>query len=346
MQKSTRRGGVITVIICILTTLILTGCKGPQEVVTIDGYVVTDGVYLVAQLEAYNAIYPDYYGSENFLAETDESGTPVTELIETETMNIIYKLAYANRNFDGAGKTLTEEQQSEFDFNFAYSYPQSADYLSQNGIGEQSYADYSLLLYKFDLLFTELYDNDGEKQPTNDEIAEFFGSTYTPITLIDVPLITAEYTTLAEDVTLEQHEIAQDIVNALEDGDTVEEVIEEYLPKALENASLAEYNAETPEEYYRDDLVSAENTTYSTEQFEQISAGSPGDTGTIENYYATSVYIIEEDDTEMIENDYRASLIYEMFFEEFEAMVFAEAAGYSIDIDSFATSYYSPKKVV
>ncbi len=346
MKLFTCRKGVVLLALCILTTFILTGCRGPQEVAVVDGYVVTDGVYLAAQLDAYSTVYSEYTGADDFIEGANEEGVSNLDLIADETMNVLYKLAYTNRNFDTAGKTLTEEQQQEFDFNLSYSFSQSEQYLAQNGIGEQSFTEMSLLLYKFDQLFSELYDNDGEKQPSNEEIVQYYADNYASIISINIPLIDINYAALTEELIAQQREIAQDMVDALSDGDELEEVIEEFLPNALTNAANDPFDAENIDQYYNEELVNDESYPYTSEQAAQILAEPSGAVGMVEDTSSITIYIVEEDDTEQIENDYRSSLIYEMFYEEFENDVYAEAEGYSVEMDDFAVGYYSPKNIV
>ncbi len=346
MNLNPCRKGVVALAFCILSAFVLTGCRGPQEVSVIDGYVVTDGVFLAAQLDAYTTVYNEYFGEEEFLDGANEEGVSNLDRIAEETMNILYKVAYANRNFDTADKTLTEEQQQELDFNLTYSYDQSGQYLADNGIGEQSYTELSTMLYKFDLLFSEMYDIDGEREPSDDEVAQYFADTYAPIISINIPLVDSSYAPLTEELLDEQGAIAEDMIAALSDGDDMEEVIKEYLPDALINAANEPFDAENITQYYNEELVSEESYSFTDEQIAQIQAESAGAVGMVEDTTSITVYIVEEDDNELIENDYRSSLIYEMFYDEFEAEVYAEAAGYTYEADDFAMNYYSPKNII
>ncbi len=341
MQKRNYKLAVVLVIV----GMIFSGCRGPQEVMTIGDVVVTPGLYLAAQYDAYQLVQSELGYAEDFLDQSYEDGTSARDKITEITDENLKKLAYAQVNFDDAGKTLTEEQQTLFDQNFSYGYEYSVDLFADNGIGEESYYNFSLGIYKFSLLFEDEYLGEGESAPTIEELADYFGDNYTPITRIDVPTITSSYTELSEEMLEEQKAIADHILAYLEDNDDFDAAVEEYMQAAVENAGNV-YSEGDPSQYYNEDFVGESSTLYTEEEIATISSQSPGTLGMLEQWDRIVIYRVDEDYEEIEDLEiYRESLTGEMFYDDFEADALEEASGYTITQDESARSYYSVDKV-
>ncbi len=181
--------------------------------------------------------------------------------------------------------------------------------------------------------------------PDIEELAEYYGNTYTPITRIDVSLLSTEYAPLEEAVIAEQKEIAEDILAALEDNEDFDAVVEEFIPKVYENTG-AVYTEDQPEQYYSDDLVSTDNTTYTAEDIELISSQEPGTVGMIETDDRIIIYRVNEDYEDISEIEvFSTTLTDEIYYDAFEDAAIEEASGYPTTSDTAARSYYSPSKV-
>ncbi len=333
-------------VVLVIVGLIFSGCRGPQDVMTIGDITVTPGLYLAAQYESYQLVRSELNGATDFLEQSYEDGTTAVDKISIDTIDNLKKVAYAKVNFDDAGKTLTEEQQTTFDQSFDYNYENNKEILAENGIGEESYYDFSLGIYKFTILFEDEYLGEGESAPTIEEIADYFGDKYTPITRIDVSTITSSYTELSEDLLEEQKALADHILTHLEENNDFDAAVEEFMPDVLENAGSV-YSEGTPSQYYNEDFVSEESTLYTAEDIATISAQSPGTFGTIEQWDRIVIYRVDEDYEEIEDLEiYRETLTGEMFYEEFEATALEEASSYNITQNDSALNYYSIDKVV
>ncbi len=341
MRKFNYKIAVVMVII----GLLLTGCQDSDPVVTIGESEFMPGVYLAAQLGAYYEVYADFSYNTDFLEDSYEDGTSATDKITMITDDYLKMIAYSKVHFDDAGKTLTEEQQIIFDQNFDYQYTGQEEFYSANGIGEDSFYSYLLGLEKFRALYEEQYYDEGESAPTLEEIAEYYGENYTPITRIEISTLSTDYSPLDETMIAEQRDIADDILAEIEENGDFDAAVEKFMPDAIANTG-SEYVEDNPGQYYREDIVNVENTTYSEEETATISAEQPGTVGILEQENGFIVYRVEEDYEDISEMEiYRDSMTDEMFYDEFEAAAIAEASGYETTHDTAARNYYSVDKV-
>ncbi len=342
MRKISYKVGVVLLV----ATMLLTGCKDTDPVVTIGDRSFMPGEYLAAQLDAYYEVYADFSYNSEFLTESYEDGTTAAAKISELTDNTLKQIAYAEINFDDAGKTLTEDQLLVFEQNFEYIYQSQQEFYADNGVGEDSFRSYYLALYKFRALYEEQYYGEGELAPKVEELAEYYGETYTPITRASVSTVSTDYTALDEATILAQKELADEMVAHLEENNDFDAAIEEFMPEVLTNTG-GSYTEDSPESYYYSDEVSENNTVYSAEEIEQISSQQAGTVGILEQENALIIYRVNEDYVDISEIEAkRSTLTDEIYYEAFEEMAIEEANEYGFTADSYARSYYNVDRIV
>ncbi len=342
MQKFSYRIGVVLLI----TAILFTGCKDTDPVASVGDRDFMPGEYLAAQLDAYYEVYADFSYNSEFLTESYEDGVTATDKITELTDEILKQVAYAEVNFDDAGRSLTEEEQLLFDQNFEYIYLSQEEYYAENGIGEDSFYNYSIALYKFDLIYQGLYYEGGEMAPEIEELAEYYANTYTPITYMEISKQSSDFSPMDETGIAAQKELANEIVEHLEENEDFDAAVEEFMPQVLENTG-AVYTEGQPSSYYSTTEVSENSTAFSAEEQQQIAGNAPGSVNVIEQENGFIVYRVEEDYEDISEIEARRdSLTNEIYYEEFEAMAIEEANGYGFSVDSAARSYYNVDRIV
>ncbi len=337
----------IFITLTLVSALLLTSCRGPQTVMTIADVVITPGIYLTAQLNAYSTVSQEFYGSQDLLEEVYEDGNTAEDEINTLTRENLNMYVYALKNFDEAGHTLTEEQLSSFDLYHEYEFASSETYLADNGIGQQSYYDYNLALYKIGVMFENEYLGEGESAPTQQELADYIDENYKRVEFVDVPTVTPEYSTLEEEALTTQKDLAEEMADAIRDDGDITTVAGEFLPQAYEAVGNTTFDAENVSAYVQNQLVSEENTSLNSELATLIMGQSVGTVSTFEDWDAVVVYKVLDNYSELSEVEQeRDTMTYEIFYDTFIEEVEAAGAEFTADIDSGAVNFYSLKKVV
>ncbi len=334
-----------TIIAAVLTLTLLASCSVPASVMTVDGVTVSAGMYLMSQLEAYNTIANDFYGSEDLLAETYEDGKTAIEELERLTMESVALYVYVEKNFDGAGLTLSEENQSLLDYQFDSLFEGQEEYLASNGIGESTYYDYVRVSLALDQMFASEYI-DGESAPTDKELGNYMDENFVSLNMTYVPTMDSSYATLEGDALSDQEDLAEDILDEAKDSEDLSEAAAMYLAEAYEAVGDTSFSEDNIDLYVFENTIAKDDTSYTEEFVEQIAEESVGDFGSYTDWNAIIIYEIIENYEELSEvEDYRESLTYTMFYEDFEAAIIAEALAYNTTVDESAKDFYSPENI-
>lgn len=339
----------------VLALATFTSCKEKYTtVMTINGMEVPAGVYLVCQIEAYNAAAAEIGDTsemtEKEFLKMEIDGVPVADWIHEDTIKKCRKYVYAEQNFATLGLEFTEEELASNTSNIDEVWEVNQTFFEKNGVGFTSFEMYMTSAYKYNKLHTEFTSNE-EWDVTDEEAIAYLTENYAKVEMVYFYKISlATYAALDDETVAMIHAGADALAAALNDGSvTKTESVEKYIMPSYLLMGYTEEDLETsPESYYYSNFVPKENTSFSEELTAEIFAGDVD--GVYRVAEADNFFIVwtrlANYETEAEFEELRPSIRYEMIDEAFTDTAEAEYEAYEADIDEAAVKHYSINNIV
>lgn len=220
---------------CTLTT--------PQTVGTIGDTTVTGGMYLLFQYDAYNSAASlseeDFDDVKAVLKSTvtTEDGSTMTgsEYVAAETLRSLEYYAAVEERFAQLGGELSEEEQASVDSYTDSMWSYYEDTYTANGIGKETLRAQVANSYKSGDLLELVYGTEGEQPVSDEELTDYLNEECVAGYYMVMP-ITSESTYMPVDEETQEMvmQIAQDAVDVVNEGGTLEEAATNHLPMAFE----------------------------------------------------------------------------------------------------------------
>lgn len=206
----------------ILLALVLTlgGCQDANYVAKAGDIEVTPGVFLMIQLNAYNALAEKMNVDDTFSElSIDKQMKQVSPLDDRTAKEWMYDLTMQDlttyvaieKLFADLKFTLTDEDLASIDSDSEKLYTNYETYYTDNGIGRESYKLWLTNQYKGKMVFKSIYYEDGTKPVSLADQKASFVENYTQIKRIDLPYYT--YDSAAGTITPYTSEKITDLEN-------------------------------------------------------------------------------------------------------------------------------------
>ncbi len=320
--------------------------KTPDTVGTIDGKEISAGIYLLHQLDAYNAA-DSIVGADtdNLLSATVEGKTGA-QYIEDETLTALRRYIWIENNAPEDLLSAEELAQSIENASFNYEYLQEA--YSANGIGQNSYETYYLTDAKFNALYTQYSEEEGEGISVDDAM-DYMNEVYKNLNTLVFPGVNADGSDLTDEQTQSIAQIANDLIEDLQNGGAMDEEGKAALEEAAEIAGI-EVSDDLMTQYNTTALITDESAElyYSDEEAQLFQSASEGDVMLSPSQDVIAVYqfIPNFEDEDEFETSYYDAIISEITYDMFNEKIETESLEYVINFDESAISTYSAKNIV
>ena len=278
----------------------IAGCNitTPATVGSIGGVEIPAGIYLLAQLNAYNtaASLVDFATGEsaddiNVVLKAEVTGTINDEEVTTDGADYISRLTMSSLEyyaavetlFDSLGATLEDAATSEAADSASSMWESQGDLYTANGISQDSLEAYLLVDQKAQACLDALYGPDGQQPVTEDEYRDFIENDCRFIESVSFPLI--DYSTynmvstgdtayteiqdLAAQCAVDLNE-SLPVTNAITELSILQSAAAYYVPQAMEALGSTLESAQAS--YY------ASAQLYLPSELESYSDGNGGNT--------------------------------------------------------------------
>ena len=278
----------------------IAGCNitTPATVGSIGGVEIPAGIYLLAQLNAYNtaASLVDFATGEsaddiNVVLKAEVTGTINDEEVTTDGADYISRLTMSSLEyyaavetlFDSLGATLEDAATSEAADSASSMWESQGDLYTANGISQDSLEAYLLVDQKAQACLDALYGPDGQQPVTEDEYRDFIENDCRFIESVSFPLI--DYSTynmvstgdtayteiqdLAAQCAVDLNE-SLPVTNAITELSILQSAAAYYVPQAMEALGSTMESAQAS--YY------ASAQLYLPSELESYSDGNGGNT--------------------------------------------------------------------
>lgn len=336
----------IALVLAFALALGLTGCVGHfyDNALTIDGTEISSGLYLMAQLTAYDEASRKVEDTEKSPLKQKIDGKSGTDWVRERALELCKRYVAVHRLSRDLEVSLSSERQQIVEQNMQY-WPYLVDIYEENGISEATYRRFYSNQELANQLFETLYADGGELAVPDDELKALYEEQFGHIRYISVPITTGVET--GTDLSGDVYTLLDAIVERLEGGATLEEVAKN---------DLAEVYALLEREFVADTVVNSITTSYIPYNDEESSYSeafrSILKTQTIGDYgYAemsTSALLYEvipmfDEDTEF--EDMRATVLSSVKADEFEDYLRGLYDSYSVNWVPGARWFLRPSKI-
>ncbi len=316
----------------------------PQSVGTISETEIPAGIYLMYQYNAYSMatnLLEDE--NDNVFTATIEGKTG-QEYIEEELLKSLQRYVWVVEN--STPDMLTEEEIASTTQSAMFNYSYLSESYSANGIGEQSYVDYYLIETKFEKLLSDYTEEEGESI-SDEQAMNYMNETYKNLSTLIFPSAKADGTALSDEELAQIEDIASTLVKDL-DGGTMEEEGRAALEEAAQIAGI-EITDELSAQYISTNFITEESASiyYSEQDAQMLLEASEGDAMLSKEQSPVVVYQMVPNfaDEEEFEATYKSSIVGEIIFDIFTALIDEESASFEVNLNQSALDAYSAKNI-
>lgn len=330
-----------------MTAVLFTGCgKNYEKVVTVDGVDFAPNMYLCAQYNAYNNAWSMVEDDvEDIMSATIEEMS-AADWIHAETIKDLQVYAWTEKTFEEMGLSLAQEELDYIDQLVEYYWPYMEETYAANGIGKETYKKFNTFSYKYDKIFSALYEDGGEMAPTTEEYKAYMDDNYARITGFYMPKLDKEGEVLPTKDIEKIKAYCEEAVAELNSGASLEETSVKY--KTLAGDYLAyDIDYSDASNNIIDSYIGKESTAFSAEVEEKAFSLSP-DSEYVYGEMDEDLIVykrIENFSTEAELDNVKSSLLSEMKSEEFNAYAEEQASQLAVEEVAAAVKYYAVKKI-
>lgn len=338
---------LITAILSLTIILSLTSCGDISWAAKLGDEVVTSGMYLTYQLNAYSGMFQheDYNGDIDDPMKQTIEGKSSKDYINSKAEEGVRNYLLVESKFKELNLALTDEETANFENQYQFEWGYYSNLYTQNDIGEDSFRKVSLNRAKQQKIFDSIYGKDGTNAVSDADLLVHFKENYTQINYIDLtttndsnePLPAAEIETIKA-----KAQTYVDRINAGEpfNGPKVEfenenlaegEEAEEKIPGDDETKQIIQKD----DEYYHADLVKA---AFEIKEFNKaiLVEGK-------ESIFVVVKYDVTKDESSF--DEMRPYVLSNLKGDEFTNDMKEEASKLDVTMNSAAVSRYNPKKL-
>lgn len=336
-----------------------------------------DALYTLTQEDSETYLYPYlYYYNYGYVDKTMfdtalASGETVEEHINSYAMDMCKQSIVVDKLFNDLGLELTDDDQALIDNQVRTAWTNNGENLEKIGISEDSLRLAMLSNYKEDKVFDAYYEVGGRNGTTEDEVMDYFAENYARVKYMTFTFADSVDDAIDEARKNEQLDLANSYLAEAQGGADFDELIERHDEElaaeeeadddeaAAEESSEAEdaeaegteedddgATAELVDEYPNENVLS-KDSTYPTEKFVNyvFTAVKEGETAVVQD--DTCFYVVQRLDIrerEDIYENYRATIMQDLFDSDFTTLVNNELKKYTVTENASAVKKYKAEK--
>lgn len=331
------------------------GCHKKDEVaLNIDGIDITSALYMYTLIEsdleakqkvdANHADDKDKSDIDYYSEQID--GVNFVEYVKADAIKRCKKIALYQKLLDQKLITITDEEKKEAE-TYAENYWAYYGYSSvfePNGVSLNTFKKAFLASNYADLHFKSIYGKDGEKEVSNDTLVKTLNDKY-----ILVYTLTEQY---AEKATDEEKAALknkyQGYADRLKKGEAYQTIYEEINGKSETSESTTESTEGAPKDKYAT-VIGAEDTSYASDDYNDIDALSVNEVKLIENSEKTGFTVYKKLDINA-DPYYLDALTDDMLYllktDEYEETVNGLIKDMQVEENTYATKRFKVKKII
>lgn len=335
-----------------------------------------DALYTLTQEDSETYLYPYlYYYNYGYVDKTMfdtalASGETVEEHINSYAMDMCKQSIVVDKLFNDLGLELSDDDKALIDNQVRTAWTNNGENLEKIGISEDSLKLAMLSNYKEDKVFDAYYEVGGRNGTTEDEVMDYFAENYARVKYMTFTFADSVDDAIDEARKNEQLDLANSYLAEAQGGADFDELIERHDEElaaeeeaddeaAAEESSEAEdAEAEGTEEdddgvtaelvdAYPNENVLSKDSTYPTEKFVNyvFTAVKEGETAVVQD--DTCFYVVQRLDIrerEDIYENYRATIMQDLFDSDFTTLVNNELKKYTVTENASAVKKYKAEK--
>lgn len=325
------------------------GCsaRSYDSVLTVDGTAVPPALYQLCQLQSFLTAAQTVGSSTPaaVLSATIEN-TAGADWVHSQTVEALREFQYNNTEFDRQKLSFTSDELTNFESNVKSSWTPYATLYQNNGIDYDTFYQYNLSLYKAQKLFESLYAG-----VTDDTLKQYFETNYLHIECVLLPRVDSTGTALADEKLQQIQQIGDDALAELQLSSAAAPFTTVALQAVSDAYPIAGFSApaaDSASSYIQTPYLLIGDTADGfdgalTSAAQQVEIGAYGlyrDEQSLILFHRLPNY---ETDAQFA--SLRSALLKKMWGDEFTKNCKAVWDAYTVEEDSSAVSYYSPKKI-
>lgn len=367
---------LVAVLLVACMALSLAGCGDTTWIMKADDIVLNSGLYIYYQTQGYyeavmtlaqqdmNYYYAYMYG-QPLLEEKLNDGT-VEDYTNQYAIDMCRQYVVVEHLFNELGLEVSAEDEALIKAQVRNTWNDSKESLESIGISESTLRKVITSRIKEDLVFEAYYEVGGIKGTTEETIKDHLSDDYARIKFMTFNFAESIEDAIDEAVKNEQLALAQsylDRANAGEDMNTLIEEYNAYLESLKEEETTDEETAdnETADETVEAETEDEEADPYLNETLLHVDGTYPSEkfVGYVFNNCKVGEYSLIQDDINFylvqrldilerndIYENYRDSLIAEIYDSDYTKLINETLAKYDIDINEKSVKRYTAKNAI
>lgn len=351
----------------------LAGCGSDTSWVAKSGdSVMSAGVYILAQMDAYNdaqdivgeAEADDASSSSSSESDQDELKRILSTQIEgktgsqfvTDRANDYIKAYFATEKIaEERGITLGESDEAALVNNDNLIWQYSSEFYTKNGVSKESMSKMTRNLTLQDKIMEQMYGAGGEREISEEEYETYFRQSRARIRYIPFSLMTSTYVPMEDEEKEAVREKANSYYERAKAGEDMLDLLAEYQAeidqKNKEEAEAAGETYEQPDRSnialgYGDVLVKEGNSSPSKAVVDELFSAPENEVHLIED--SNAIYVAMKVDPMFDRSTYentKPTLMKELKQEEFDQWLFEQGSALDITYNEAALERYTPDKL-
>lgn len=329
-----------------LGAAVFTGCGGNYDyVVKVDDTNIGGGLYMMAQVSAYNEAQSKITDDTEVLKATIEE-IPASEWVYNKTIETLKNYIWVQKECAKNGITISEEDKATIASNVSYYWPYMGSYYTENGISQQTYVDFQVYIQMRNLLFDSIYGDKGEKAVADDDVKAFALENYTLFKGFHIAKVTEEGAPLKDDILPLMEPIAQQALADLKAGKAMDETAVKYMSQVGEIVGSKTDFSDSSKYIMSNYIKKDETNQYPKEFIDSLFSMKIGESNVTEfdSFYMVYTKIANFENDEVFKEN-KGAFVSVMKNDEFDAYTKEEAATLEVVTDAKAVKYYSPSKI-
>ncbi|MBQ8868745.1 MAG: hypothetical protein IJ027_03385 [Oscillospiraceae bacterium] len=336
-------------ILAAASILCFTSCKDTSWVVSAGEDSVPAGVYLGYLVDSYYLAAQQATDTTKDLFDQKIGEVDADDYIKSAALESCKQYIAVNRLFDEYKLSFTDKELEEIKANISSTWENVSSLYEDNGCGKTSFEKIMMVDEKHQKIFEYYYSEDGKSPVSEKDRKEFFVKNYAKLKYINV-LYSSHYdeVSTASDASdaqkKELKELAEKYLKRLEDGESIDKLIDEEAHAAGE-----EHDHEEGEETESEAAFVQKDTADDPDDFNKALFEAKFNTPTmVENstygYYVFIRYEMDENSEDY--TDREASVLSAMKSEEFTEIIQKAASDLKVTENSSAVKRYKPQNIV
>lgn len=258
--------------LALIMIISMVGCGDTSWAVKIDGFEVRAGIYLYYSLNSYTMalekLKEEGIDTKNKkeVKKAKVENIPILDWVQKETTEQLVRFVAIEREFDRLELSFDEDELTEIRQNTDNFMDRFEDMSEKNGIGEQSIRDVIASSYKADAILRKHYGIDGLNSITEQQYKDFYLENNARVKYIQMSLRDGSGELLEGKDKEERIKMAEEYLQRLKDGESIDDLLNEY--SEFSSALVSEAAAATATDENGETMATTTTTVTTTEEIE------------------------------------------------------------------------------